>query len=252
MGDNVEKIGSTFVSYSFQDKAQFDNVLWALEGAGISVWNSSEIAAGEVLRDKLRSAIANCLVCIFVATRNSIASGWSQAELGAFWGAAKPVIIYLEDSNLRSDELPKQFQSDKWATTIREVVDSVKRHLNETSLIRECPANVFWLANDLAGAIRLAKFESNNWDQVGKNQRHAVHHLNQTRLQAPEARKLLLHAIRTHRKSAALSEKERDDFVTAIRRAKNELGGHIERLQVGFKAYPLIREQNYFTKETED
>jgi hypothetical protein len=249
----VEKIGPTFVSYSFEDKAKFDNILLAFENAGIPVWNSKEIAAGESLRDKLRSAIASCLACVFIATRNSVASGWCQAELGAFWGAAKPVIIYLDNGDLRGDELPKQFQSDKWATTIREVVNSVKQRLNETSVIRDCPANVFWLGHDLAQAVCLATFEPKNWHQlVGVALRQALHHLNQTGLPARDARELLLDAIRTHRKSTVLSEQERRDLVTVIVRAKNDLGSDIARLQAGFKAHPSINEQNDLIKETED
>jgi hypothetical protein len=41
-----------------------------------------------------------------------------------------------------------------------------------------------------------------------------------------------------------VSEQEPEDFVTAIAKAKNELGSHIARQQVGFKAYPSIDEQN--------
>ncbi|MEA2821706.1 MAG: hypothetical protein QOJ86_3710 [Bradyrhizobium sp.] len=248
----MKKIGPTFVSYSFKDRAKFDNVVFALDSAGIDVWNSSEIAAGEPLRDKLRKAIASCTTCVFIATRSSLTSGWCQAELGAFWGAAKPVIVYLEDGDLVGDELPKQFQADKWAATIREVVDSLTRHLTETSLIRDRPANIFWLGHDLARAIRLAKFEPNNWDQLGVNLRQALHHLNQAGVQAPGARKLLLNAIRTHRTLGGLSEHERETFVTALARAKNELGDRIAHQQIGFKGYPSIDEEDQLIKEAED
>ena len=37
-------------------------------------------------------------------------SSWCAAELGAFWGAGKDVIIYLADSSLQEDQLPRQFR----------------------------------------------------------------------------------------------------------------------------------------------
>jgi hypothetical protein len=131
--------------------------------------------------------------------------------------------------------------------------DRLTRHLNETPPVVDCPANIFWLGHDLARAIRLAKFEPQSWDdELGVYLRQAMHHLNQTGVQAPDARKLLLEAFRTHRRLAGLSEQEREKFVTDIARAKNEIGDQIGRLQAGFKGYPSIGEQEQLTKETKD
>ena len=247
----MTKIGPTFVSYSFKDKAKFDEVEGALKRAGIVVWSSDEIAAGERLGDRLRQAIASCTACVFIATRNSLTSDWCRAELFAFWGAAKPIVVYLENGDLSSNELPIQFRNDKWATTAQEVADSVTRHRGESSLIKDRPANIFWLGHDLARAIRLAKFEPNNWDELGADLRQALHHLDQTGMQAPAARKLLLNAIRTHRAQEGLSEQEREKFVTALARAKKELGDLIARQQPEFKAYLSIEEQDQLAKDTE-
>jgi hypothetical protein len=54
-----------------------------------------------------------------------------QAEIGAFWGLGRPVVVYLADSKVTEDDLPKQFVGDKFASTIREVVDAVKIYVSQ-------------------------------------------------------------------------------------------------------------------------
>jgi hypothetical protein len=61
------------------------------------------------LADQLRQAINSCAACAFIATHNSVNSAWCAAELGAFWGAGKDVVLYVADSSLKDEELPKQF-----------------------------------------------------------------------------------------------------------------------------------------------
>ena len=67
---------------------------------------------GRSLSEQLREAIIQCDLCIFIATHNSVKSNWCSAELGAFWGIGKPVIIYLADTSLNENKLPKQFQGN--------------------------------------------------------------------------------------------------------------------------------------------
>lgn len=242
-----------FISHSFEDKAKFDDLCFAFEPHGITAWKSEEIAAGETLREELRSAIETCAVCVFIATRNSLASGWCQAEIGAFWGAGKPVVVYLGDE-LKGEELPKQFQPDKWASKTREVVDAVKRRLragSEPLLIGKRPANAFWLGHDLARAIRLAKFEPHNRSELDLNLRQALHHMEELGLLVPDARTLLVSALKTHRSGAALSEEEREQFVTAIAKAKNELGDRIAQSQPQFRGYPSIETQDRLNREVQ-
>jgi hypothetical protein len=238
---------AVFISYSFTDKRKYEDVYFALEQQGISPWTTEDIAAGEILREKLRMAIEDCVVCVFIATENSLASGWCQAEIGAFWGAGKPVVVYLGDDKLRSEELPKQFQGDKWAASAQEVVDAVKRHVREATertQIGRCPANAFWLGHDLARAVRLAKFEQNNRTELDFNLRQALHHLEELKLLVPDARKLVLSALKTHRTGAPLSDKEREELITDIAKAKNEVGDRIAQLQPKFRGYPTVNAQN--------
>src|SRR5262249_39903821 len=115
--------------------------------------------------------------------------------------------------------------------------------------IDERPANVFWLGHDLARAIRFAMFERTKRDELEEMLRQALHHLDQIGLGAPDARELLLKAIKTHRHDADLSDADQREFVNTIAKAKNELGDRIARLQPGFRGYPTIEELNKLERD---
>ena len=105
---------TVFISHSFDDQSEFENVTDWLDGRGIPYWKPAEIKSGASLRGQLRQAIGSCSVCIFVATHKSVASSWCGAELGAFWGADIPVIVYLADSSLPEEALLRILQGDVW------------------------------------------------------------------------------------------------------------------------------------------
>jgi hypothetical protein len=77
---------------------------------------------GSSLRDQLRQAISNCDVSVFIATHLALDSSWCLAGIAAFWGAGKPVIVYLADSSLKDEELPPIVQGDVWERRIARVV----------------------------------------------------------------------------------------------------------------------------------
>jgi hypothetical protein len=123
---------AAFISYRFtEDRNKYEDICYAFDREGIKYWSTGEIAAGQSLRAKLQSAIRQCSVCVFIATSKSLESGWCQAEIGAFWGLGRPVVVYLADDKLTEDDLPRQFVGDKFASTIREVVDAVKIHVSQ-------------------------------------------------------------------------------------------------------------------------
>ena len=117
---------TVFISHSFDNKPEFDNVAESLEQAGVDYWQPTEIASAGSLRDQLRSAIARCSVCIFIATRRSVESSWCGAELGAFWGAGVPIIVYLAESSLAENSLPPILQGDVWERRLSRVAARAK------------------------------------------------------------------------------------------------------------------------------
>jgi hypothetical protein len=120
---------TVFISHSFGDKAQFTNITDALTAAGIPYWDPEEMKAGATLSEQLREAIKSSELCIFVATHKSVESAWCGAELGAFWGVGKAVLIYLADTSLEEDKLPRQYKGHFVEGSIKKIVEAAKGHL---------------------------------------------------------------------------------------------------------------------------
>ena len=124
---------TAFISHSFENKPEFENVTDAVELRGVAFWNPAEIRPGASLREQLRSAVEKCRLCIFIATRKSVDSSWCGAELGAFWGAGKPIIVYLAEASLTDDELPQIVQGDVWERRISKIADRAKEIVAQSS-----------------------------------------------------------------------------------------------------------------------
>ncbi|MEW8693081.1 MAG: toll/interleukin-1 receptor domain-containing protein [Candidatus Thiodiazotropha endolucinida] len=118
---------STFISHSFKDEAVYSAICLAFDAAGIERWDPKQMSIGESLADQLNVAIQSCEVCVFIATRRSIESPWCLAELGAFWGAGKKVMLFLSDPDLADSVLPPQFKDDLKANTAQELIEAVKQ-----------------------------------------------------------------------------------------------------------------------------
>ena len=117
---------SIFVSHSQQDEAVYSNFCLALDGSGVKRWDQETMAVGQSLADQLREAIRICDACVFLATKRSVESKWCMAELGAFWGAGKHVIVFLADPDISEAKLPTQFQGNLWTQDARRVLESIQ------------------------------------------------------------------------------------------------------------------------------
>ena len=123
----------TFISYSQKDEAVYSTLCRAFDAAGVHRWDSATMAAGVSLADQLKSAINSCEVCVFVATRRSIESTWCLAELGAFWGAGKRVIMFVTDPDLTDAALPPQFKGNLRVSNADRLIGAVKDTLQEVN-----------------------------------------------------------------------------------------------------------------------
>lgn len=115
-----------FISHDFDNKPEYENVVEWLDQVGVPHWNPAEVQAGTPLRDQLRTAVEQCSVCVFIATRKSIESNWCGAELGAFWGTGKPIIVYLAEASIPDDDLPPIVRGDVWERKISRVAHRAK------------------------------------------------------------------------------------------------------------------------------
>lgn len=114
---------TVFISHSFENRPEFENVTDWLRRVDVPFWRPSDVKSGDSLREQLRDAISGCSVCIFVATHKSVQSSWCGAELGAFWGAGVPIIVYLADSSLPDAALPPIVQGDVWERRLSRIAE---------------------------------------------------------------------------------------------------------------------------------
>jgi hypothetical protein len=114
------------LSYSQKDEAMYNSLCSDLKLNEIESWDTKSMRLATSLRDQLREAINECDTCVYLATRNSVLSKWSSAEIGAFWGAGKKVIVFVADPELKDDQIPPQFQGDLWTSDVREVIRAIK------------------------------------------------------------------------------------------------------------------------------
>lgn len=115
-----------FVSHSHRDGAVYSAVCLALDSAGIERWDVTKMSLGGSLSGQLRQAISDCGQCVFIATRRSIESQWCLAELGAFWGAGKTVILFLADPDLEQAALPPQFRDNLMANDAHRLISELQ------------------------------------------------------------------------------------------------------------------------------
>lgn len=174
---------SVFISHSFENKPEFENIADALDLRGVPYWNPSEIRPGASLREQLRAAVERCDVCVFIATRHSIGSSWCGAELGAFWGAGKPIVVHLSEPSLQDSELPQIVQGDVWERRISRIADRAKEIIAQSrkppsDLVAPREASILNLTVEqfermLGGALALAAANAKdspappNLDQFG-------------------------------------------------------------------------------------
>lgn len=181
---------SAFISHSFENKPEFENVTDALVLCDVPFWNPAEIRPGGSLREQLRAAVERCDLCIFIATRKSIDSSWCGAELGAFWGAGKPIVVYIAEPSLEDADLPQIVQGDVWERRIKKIAERAKEIVAQAgrsrspSVVRKDSSvsllTVEQLERMIAGAVSLAAASTKdkavpaNFDEVGMAVRSAA------------------------------------------------------------------------------
>lgn len=122
---------AAFISYSKLDGTIFSALRAGLAGQGINVWDPDSMEAGASLSAQLKESIKSSDVCIFLATKNSIQDDWCMAQLGAFWGAGKSVIVLKTDSELNEAQFPPQLLGNILHDNFDLVVRDVKRIIFE-------------------------------------------------------------------------------------------------------------------------
>lgn len=125
-----------FISHSAEDKAIYSTLCLAFDGSRIERWDHTKMTPGASLSDQLRNAILECEICVFIATRRSIESPWCLAEIGAFWGSGKTVLVFLTDASLTDSVLPPQFKGNLMVNDAGELIGAVGSAIEKSSISR--------------------------------------------------------------------------------------------------------------------
>lgn len=113
-----------FLSYSSKDQKEAQDIITFMRSLGITVKFDDEIVfAANSISDRLRDEIERCHGCVWLLTENSLGSRWCLVEVGTFWGAKKPVIIF-NPSGLVYDG---PFHDLKQARSLADIKRSVER-----------------------------------------------------------------------------------------------------------------------------
>ena len=131
-----------FISHSHEEQAIFSAVYVALQSNDVDCWNSSTMSPGEALADQLRVAIGACRLCVFIGTRRSLSSTWCLAELGAFWGAGKKVILFVADPGVQESDFPPQFKGSLRVASAQELITAVKKNVSQDEV--EYPESFYY------------------------------------------------------------------------------------------------------------
>ena len=113
-----------FISYPSQSKDKMRELADRLGRQNFyRIWRDDEhIKVGEIISDQLKVGFRESDCCVLVLSKHTEKSAWCMQEVGAFWGAGKPIIVYLTDRAARPPEL---FAGMKLANTLDEVVEGL-------------------------------------------------------------------------------------------------------------------------------
>jgi len=95
-----------------------------------TIWTDwDQIVAGQPIAGRIQDGVSNSVCCIFLLNSHSVNSTWCMAEVGAFWGAGKPVIIYPIDPPC---DPPRFLDGIRRANTAEEVVAACRMIIRDT------------------------------------------------------------------------------------------------------------------------
>ena len=146
-----------FISHSHKDKGAYSSLCLALDSSGVSRWDVSKLSPGKPLAEGLRAAIEECDVCVFLATARSLESQWCHAELGAFWGAGKLVIIYLADLEVDESALPPQFRDNLRTADASQLVQTIQK--TNTGRVRKTANGYYTSFGTMTIKVSLGRIE---------------------------------------------------------------------------------------------
>ena len=173
-----------FVSYDLRDKdhPRFKDLKKAM-GVKAKPWTAeTRVAPGDDLPGNIRRAIEQCCACVFLLTKDSARSAWCSAEVGAFWGVGKKVVVLKCDPDADISDVAPQFLAAKWTESTAEAWQALLPEIANASKKDAVPAEK---SPDLEDILlqrlsmtlqplerRLTQIEERLWDRIPFGENH--------------------------------------------------------------------------------
>jgi hypothetical protein len=164
---------TVFVSHKTEDGAAYKSFCLALKGKGIEYWDASTMIPGRPLAEQLKTAIQECEACVFIATRRSIDAKWCLAELGAFWGAGKLVVVYVADPDVSDKDFPPQFKGTLWTDDPNRVIQAIQDY-DPAEDMPELSGGMIYILRELALRGWGLKGLTSLWTQFNESQAETI------------------------------------------------------------------------------
>jgi hypothetical protein len=119
-----------FISYPSESFDLASLLVDRLRNENIEVWfDQVHIRASQNISDRIRAGLEESICCIFVLSTYSLESKWCHAEVGAFWGSGKPIVIYPTQPRC---EVPSYLSGIRVANDLSEMVFAIKQIMQES------------------------------------------------------------------------------------------------------------------------
>jgi hypothetical protein len=121
-----------FLSYPSESKNIAELLKFYLKAEGIEpTWyDRDEIIASQNIQEQIKKGIKESACCVFLLNDYSVKSTWCMAEVGAFWGADKPIIVYPIEPRCN---IPDYLSNLRRAEKNEEVLKSCKEIIEKAS-----------------------------------------------------------------------------------------------------------------------
>ena len=125
-----------FLSYPSKSKSEANDLRNRLDPSKYSIWNDDYIRAGDTIVKRLHDGFLDSDYCVLLLTKYTEQSAWCMQEVGAFWGARKPIIVYRPNLKV---SMPALLAEQRAANNIVELVAA----LDETPPLDVLVKNIF-------------------------------------------------------------------------------------------------------------
>lgn len=140
-----------FVSYPSESLKDVQEIVGQLKERGIDVWFAQDKRSlAPNLPNFIREGIQESFCCLFILNKHSAQSKWCHAEVGAFWGTDRPIVVLMIPPEADPRDMPPYLPIIQHSDDFERVVETIEDFKKNPSdpLIRSGLENAFKIPTD--------------------------------------------------------------------------------------------------------